>query len=440
MKKKITAFLIMAIMLLTVFSVSASAYDKDLLKSITANYDSALNLAGRGSFHGRCNLATAYQLKAMGIYKDDLDYSGTGNSWHSHFKNVSETSGGYKVITISGSNCLYDLVSRYGDEIYNVVYSLGTGGTSGSQHVLYIRAIIDGYVYFADSFGTSYYRTYYPEGAGTVLSLSDFVAEYKRMNGNAYGCVYFTKDKSEHLEGSSENPEAWATGDRTYTEGKYLVTASVLKIRVKPNNHADSVASIANGEYVTVTEIKDNWGKVEYNGQTGWVCLNYTLRLSAVTGGKPLSVTSLSADKPAVFADNTVTWTAKAQGGADSKYFYSFYIYKDNVKIYSGTFSTADTISYTLDSKGLYKASVTVMDTQNNTAELFSNEVICVGEEIEIVHGDTDGDGIITANDARLALRTTASMKNLTGKNFVCSESDMKRLLSQTENDDEEEI
>ncbi|MBR3867775.1 MAG: SH3 domain-containing protein [Clostridia bacterium] len=417
--KKLTAFLVMVIMLLSVCSLNAFAYDKELLSSITANYDSALSIAGRRSFYGNCNLATAYQLRAMGIYKGGLDYSGSGNLWYNHFKNESKTSGGYNVVTISGANCLYDLVSQYGNEIYNVVYCLGTGGTSGSTHVLYIRAIIDGYVYFADSFGITYDRTYYPEGTGTVLSLERFMSSYKKMNGNAYGCVYFTNGKTEHLAGSVENPDDWENSDTVYIPGKYIVTASMLRIREKPNTTSDSLDLIPNGETVLVTEIKDNWGKVEWGGKTGWICLTYTLRLST-----PLSVTSLSADRPAVFSDNAITWTALAQGGTSSKYFYSFYVYKDDVKIYSGTFSTANTISFTPDSKGTYKASVTVMDTGNNTAEFIGEDVICVGDEINFVRGDTDGDGIVTAKDARIALRVSAMMEYITGRNFVCADID----------------
>ena len=45
---------------LSVFTISASAFDEDaVLGAITANYSKALELAGRGSFHGNCNLATA---------------------------------------------------------------------------------------------------------------------------------------------------------------------------------------------------------------------------------------------------------------------------------------------------------------------------------------------------------------------------------------------
>ena len=91
MKSKITALIISVIMLISVFSVSALAYDSEITNEITQNYRNALSIAGKRSFHGNCNLATAYQLRAIGIYADDLDYSGTGSSWHSYFQNVSKT-------------------------------------------------------------------------------------------------------------------------------------------------------------------------------------------------------------------------------------------------------------------------------------------------------------------------------------------------------------
>lgn len=426
MKTKITAFIITVVMLFSLCAFSASAYDGELLSSITENYDRALALAGRGSFHGRCNLATAYQLQAMGIYDGGLDYSGTGDSWYDYFKDVSETSGGYKVVTVSGSNCIYDLVSKYGNEIYNVVYSLGTGGSSGSKHVLYIRAIIDGYVYFADSFGTSYYQTYYSEGEGTVLSISDFVSEYKRMNGNAYGCVYFSTDKSEHLAGSVENPADWADSDKTYTAGKYVVTATMLRIRDIASTYGDTLDMIPNGENITVTDIRDNWGKVEYNGVEGWVCLTYTLRLSAVTDS-----VSVISDKSVLFIDDTVTWTAIAEGES-SKYFYSFYIYKGDEKIYSGTFSSSNTLSFTPDAKGAYKACVTVKDADNNVKKACSGDIYCLGEELDILKGDVNGDGVISALDTVLSSRMALAMETITGKNFICSESEAKKLLRQS--------
>lgn len=432
MKKKIAAFVIMLVMLFSLCSVSAAAAsDREILSSITANYDKALSIAGRGSFHGKCNLATAYQLRAMGIYASGLDYSGTGSSWHAYFRNVSGTTGGYNVVTISGADCLYDLVERYGDEIYNVVYCLGTGGTSGGTHVLYIRAIIDGYVYFADSFSTNYHHTYYAEGAGTKLSISEFVSEYRRMNGNAYGCVYFTKNNvTEHLSGSAENPSDWKNNKTVYESGKYIVSSASLKIRENPDNHAKSVESVPHGTQVSVQEIKNNWGYVEYNGKSGWICLTYTQKLSEVVcTDSSMCTVALTSESKAVFNNQPITWTATVQEGTASRYFYSFYVYKDNMKIYAGTYSTENSVTFTPDSPGTYKASVTVMDIYGNTYTHSSDDVVCVGEEMIIKYGDFDGDGVITSEDIRLSARMLTAMKTVTGKNFICTDFDKNGIM-----------
>lgn len=438
MKKKLITILLTVIMLSGIFAVSASAYNKDLLSSITTNYSTALSLSGRGSFYGRCNLATAYQLKAMGIYKNELDFSGSGRMWYEHFKDVNKTSGGYNVITISGKNCLYDLIEKYGNEIYNIVYSLGTGGTSGPTHSMYIRAIIDGNVYFADSFGNSYNRQYYPEGTGTVLPLDQFISEYRRMNGNPYGCVYFTKnDSTEHYTGSSESPDGWITANRQYIPGEYIITSSMLQVRKRADSDSVSLGLLGNNETVTVSAIKNNWGKITYNGKVGWICLDYALRLSSTKdrvsdlseNGSPKALSAilrdqyLSADRPAVFSGTDVTWTAQTNN-TGKKLFYAFYIYRDGVKVFNGTFSSENTFTYTLQNKGSYRASVTVVDNENNRSILYSDNVICVGEKHDHMNNNNTEDVI-------LSLQIFAeNIDNLTGKNFVCSGFDKNGLLT----------
>ncbi len=428
MKSKITALIISVIMLVSVFSVSASAYNSEITKEITQNYRNALSIAGRDSFHGNCNLATAYQLRAIGIYADDLDYSGTGSSWHSYFKNVSKTTGGYNVVTISGKNCLYDLTKKYGDEIYNIVYSLGTGGSSGYNHVLYIRAIIDGYVYFCDSFGTSYNHVSYSEGEGIVLPLDTFVSEYKRMNGNAYGCVYFTEGSPEHLEGSAENPEYWEFNNN-YAPGKYIVKTSTLKLRSKADSSSMALASVSRNEQITVTEVNENWGKVEWNGTSVWANLNFTQKLSGTSDdGNYFSIVSLTANNAGPLAPNKIIWTANVNGNNSNKYFYAFYIYKNNQKIYSGTFSTENTVSFTPDSQGIYKASVTVMDTYGNIASQISNAVSYFDNVLYI--DDHDDDGFITQTDRKLHAQTITALETLTGRNFVCDKVEKDGVMS----------
>lgn len=427
MKAKIIAVLLAVITLFSLTSLSAAAYNSDIQSSITQDYKTALSAAGRSSFNGQCNLATAYQLYARGIYRYGLDYSGTGNTWYNHFKNVKETSGGYSVITVSGANCLYDLVKKYGNELYNIVYSLGTGGTSGDCHVLYIRAIINGYVYFADSFGVSYHQIYYKEGAGTVLPLNEFVSEYKRMNGNAFGCVYFTSNGSEHISGSSEAPDTWEHQTAEYTTGQYTVTSSMIRVREKADSDSDTVGFVSENTTFAVTEIHKNWGKITYEGKTGWICLDYTVQLYSDDDiFKELAATAVTVDKSVTFCGDTVTWTATAKNPG-TKYFYAFYVYRNNVKIYTGTLNSANTFSLHTDIAGTYKAVVEISDSDHHIVSVSSPEVYCV-----------DSNSVFAGTQA------TSAMASITGKNFisldVTPDGRLVRALKLDETEEEEEI
>ena len=430
MKTKLTALLITVIMLVSLSFTSSAAhkYNTELAESITARYDTALELAGRSSFYGYCNLANAYQLRAWGIFKNGLDYSGTGKGFYDYFTTQSKTSGGYNVVTISGKNCLYDLVDKYGNEIYNVVYCLGTGGTSGPKHVLFIRAIIDGYVYFADSFNMTYGTEYYPEGTCTVRTIADFISAYKSMNGDPFGCVYFTNGKSEHLSGSVTTPDT--DEKKEYTTGTYTVTASLLRIRDGADTQYDSLGLVPNGVLVTVTEIRDNWGKITYDGVTGWICLDYTEQETCDEETKNDIISKLlESDKSITFCGDTVTWTATVKG-TSSKYFYAFYIYKDGKKVYSGTFSSTNTVSYVPDADGTYKATVEIMGDDKKITTVSSDDVFCLASKSDIVTGDANGDGKVTAADARKALRAAALIETLTGKNFVCADIDKDKKIT----------
>lgn len=432
MKTKLTAILLTVIMLvsLSLFSASAHTYDDDLAASITAKYQTALSLADRSSFYGNCNLATAYQLVAWGIFKDEPDYAGTGRDWYEFYTTKAKTSGGYNVVTIGGTNCLFDLIDRYGKEIYNVVYCLGTGGTSGTKHVLFIRAIIDGYVYFTDSFNMSYGTSYFPEGTCTVRSLSEFIAAYKKMNGDPFGCVYYTNGKSEHLSGSAQTPDEWQDENQKYTTGTYTVTASLLRIRDGASTDDDSLGLVPNGTTVSVTKVKDNWGKITWEGITGWICLDYAVQISCDEEMKNELISMLlESDKSITYCGDTVTWTASVSG-TSGKYFYAFYIYRDGVKVYNGTFSSTNTVSYVPDADGTYKATVEIVDENDRKSTVDSADVYCFADKKDIVYGDANGDGIVTAADARKALRVAAMIETLTGKNFVCADIDNDKKVT----------
>lgn len=62
----------------------------------------------------------------------------------------------------------------------------------------------------------------------------------------------------------------------SFVAGKYKTTASLLRVRSGPGITYDTVTdSVANGTTVNVTEVSGDWGKIVYNGKTGWINLLY---------------------------------------------------------------------------------------------------------------------------------------------------------------------
>lgn len=62
----------------------------------------------------------------------------------------------------------------------------------------------------------------------------------------------------------------------SFAAGKYKTTASLLRVRSGPGITYETVTdSVENGTTVYVTEISGDWGKIVYNGKTGWINLLY---------------------------------------------------------------------------------------------------------------------------------------------------------------------
>lgn len=57
--------------------------------------------------------------------------------------------------------------------------------------------------------------------------------------------------------------------------GIHKVNASSLNMRSEPKNSGSVIASIPYGTKLTINECSGDWGKVTYNGKTGWVYLTY---------------------------------------------------------------------------------------------------------------------------------------------------------------------
>ncbi|MBS4177927.1 N-acetylmuramoyl-L-alanine amidase [Lederbergia citrea] len=73
-----------------------------------------------------------------------------------------------------------------------------------------------------------------------------------------------------------------------YARETYNVGTSSLNVRTEPSLDAQVIGSLPNGATVNVLEIKYDWAKVQYNGQTGWIA-SYFLTQQSAAGGTEIS-------------------------------------------------------------------------------------------------------------------------------------------------------
>lgn len=108
-------------------------------------------------------------------------------------------------------------------------------------------------------------------GAAYRFSLDNNIKNFKVQ---AY--VTFSADASIGSGGSSGGS----------TSGQFKVTASVsLNIRSGRGTSYKKIGSIPSGKIVTVTDISSGWGKVTYNGKTGYCSMKYLRRPELIDGG-----------------------------------------------------------------------------------------------------------------------------------------------------------
>lgn len=113
--------------------------------------------------------------------------------------------------------------------------------------------------------------------------------------GNSPNYVYTIYDTVQN------NPSNYVTSNLDYKNGIYEVSVnSSLNIRSGPGTGYERIGSLHNGDTVEVTAISSgNWGKIHYEGETGWICLKYA-KYRGDSGGSS--------------SGNTWTWDTSSSG------------------------------------------------------------------------------------------------------------------------------
>ena len=71
-----------------------------------------------------------------------------------------------------------------------------------------------------------------------------------------------------------------APGTAPYTTGTYVVNtgSSNLNIRTSPDDTTTIIGKIPGNTRVNVTQVNGNWGRVTYDGTTGWISLDWCVK------------------------------------------------------------------------------------------------------------------------------------------------------------------
>lgn len=203
--------------------------------------------------------------------------------------------------------------------------------------------------------------------------------------------------------------------DVSYKPGNYETLAdSGLRIRSLPSTDSSALGKIPVFTKVKVTETNGVWGKVNYNGITGWICLSYAELVSSsqnTTTTKKAETTAKNSTDNTTYKTGNYTVTASSglriRSGAGTQYASLALIpYNEKVAVtqVSGSWGKVD-YSGVAGWISLEYAKYSDSGSETTTKKQSDNS--------SVVSGDADGDGKITASDARLVLRYSASLENL---------------------------
>ncbi len=227
-KRLLCSVLALALTLLLIpMPVSAAAPDaSDLLQQITSVYRAALRATNHYSFHGYCGKMVNWQLYLMGI--DTVVYGRNGNDEYDLYSSMDVTTGGYKVRSYPATRytlkeALNAITENGTVDAYNLMVGFhwthtAAGGRYG--HAMVIHGIVDGLVYFSESYSTSVNGQYYPEGAPIVCDIDTFCDYYSSWT-RFEGVVYF-------------GLKSYAQVCDTYPAGMYAMAPKDLALYSEP--------------------------------------------------------------------------------------------------------------------------------------------------------------------------------------------------------------
>lgn len=255
---------------------AAAITPNEIERQIIRIYNEAKEYYGRNSFDGYCGKLVNGQLYLLGITSRVV--SNNGNDEYDEYCNQTITSGGYKVKAYPAKNytmleALNAITENGTKDAYNILVGIEkTKSTMGSRygHACMIHAIIDGKIYYMESYDLKMNGRFYPEGTPIVCTIEEFVKYYSYSMREFDGLILF-------------GLKTYADQCRTYPANLEITGSVGAAIRTEPcdsklDSRSKHVRTLKTEEQLRVTGIYLNTaGEYWYQlGDDGYIRASQT--------------------------------------------------------------------------------------------------------------------------------------------------------------------
>ena len=263
MGKRIIGLLAAFVLLFCMIPVTGFAVDAGLVESTKNSYLKAQEDAQQESFNGFCGRMTSYQLWNMGINSSLL--TADGNKQYELYSAMKRTSTGYYVCSYSAEEYTLEralnVISRNGTKnVYNLLVCFEWTNTEAGDiygHAVVINGIVDGKVYFVESFFTQLGGE---EGNVVICSIPEFAGIFEDWT-LFEGVIHF-------------GGKNYADACKSYPTDMFILTRFAMDLRSQPcmvgTDNCKTIRSVSAGERLRVTSVlKNTYGEWYYLVEDG---------------------------------------------------------------------------------------------------------------------------------------------------------------------------
>lgn len=256
MIKRIAALVLSLLLIVAVLPLGASAADDEvqqIRQKIRRHYYWTLSSSGKGSLQGYCGLLASYQLAYLGI--NEWAILADGRDQYDTYKDLEYTDEGYRVKPYSAADytleeALNAATHNGTRDVYNILVGFQkTNTAAGSRygHAVVIYAILDGMVYFTESYGF----TLCPyAGYAASCTIEEF-AEYYTSWTKFEGIIVF--GQKEYLDNCTD-----------YRTHMYVQAQNATALYTQPcapesgETESRKLRDVESGERLLVTALYEN--------------------------------------------------------------------------------------------------------------------------------------------------------------------------------------